>query len=106
MKNEDLIIGKIITGVCGFNIVIMILVTGILLAMMTCKKKDECYDCRITTYLLFFTAEKDTLLVCDTVQVWCNIDPVNFEKINTYHAEYPEQGFNVNQIVKCKTKQP
>jgi len=85
----------LITGIFAVILLIALINVGI----SACDKPpDNCYDCRILT--VFHIC--DTVIVCDTVEVWCDIDPEFFETFNTYYAEYPDQGFTVNQVVNCK----
>jgi len=86
--------GFIISGILA-----VILLTAIIsLFVLACDERDTCYDCRILTVFHIY----DTTIICDTVQKWCDIDPDFFESINSYYAEYPDQGFTVNQVVNCK----
>lgn len=55
-----------------------------LLFVLACTKHKACYDCEIKTkFDWYMTPEHDTIFYHDTVETWCDIDPANFERINT-----------------------
>lgn len=49
-----------------------------------CKKPQRCWDCDIQT-TIYYNPEHftDTIKRLDTIETWCDINPREFERINT-----------------------